>query len=209
VFKLFFVFIVSVSTCLFLGFGSCSRQDQSSLSIESKSATLFENTILPLLAQYCADCHAPGEMEDLDFLAATTHSDIAGLRDVYAGVTEAMGNRTYGWSAFEPTRRKRVGIGEAALAGLAGTYECLPKWSHARSRLALFPNMSTLEFKVMDGRLIADVPRGAGTEGRVDFLPQSEFQVMQRRNGRLIDFLVEDGKVTGFKFRGFEARRVD
>ncbi len=116
--------------------------------------------------------------------------------------------KAYGWSAFKPTVRKRVDIREAALARLAGTYECLPEWSHARSRLALFPTMGTLEFKTMNGRLIADVPEGAGTEGRVEFLPQSESQLMQRRNGRLMDFIVEDGKVTGFKFRGFEARRV-
>lgn len=116
--------------------------------------------------------------------------------------------KAYGWSAFEPTRRKRVDIGEVALARIAGTYECLPEWSHARSRLALFPNMGTLELKATNGRLIADVPEGARTEGRVEFLPQSEFQIMQRRNGRLMDFTVEDGQVTGFKFRGFEARRV-
>ena len=32
---------------------------------------------------------------------------------------------------------------------------------------------------------------------------------MQRRNGRLMDFIVEDGQVAGFTFRGYEARRVD
>ena len=61
---------------------------------ESECTTQFEEEIRPLLEQYCADCHAPGDMEDLDFLAAKTHSDIAGLWDVYAGVTEAMENRT-------------------------------------------------------------------------------------------------------------------
>ncbi len=77
------------------------------------------------------------------------------------------------------------------------------------SRVALFPNMGTIELKALNGRLIADVPKGSGTEGRVEFLPQSEFQVMQRRNGLLMDFTVEDGQVTGFKFREVEAKRVD
>ena len=54
-----------------------------------------------------------------------------------------------------------------------------------------------------------DVPEGAGTEGRVEFLPQSELQAMERRTGRLMDFTVEAGQVTGFKFRDFEAKRVD
>jgi len=126
--------------------------------------------------------------------------------------------KAYGWSelllldaygTYGPTRRKRVDIGEAALARIAGTYEILPEWSHANSRFALFPNMGTIELKAMNGRLIADVPEGARTEGRVEFLPQSEFQVMQRRNGRLMDFTVEDGQVTGFTFREVEAKRVD
>jgi CubicO group peptidase (beta-lactamase class C family) len=117
--------------------------------------------------------------------------------------------KEYGWSGFDPIRRTRVDIGEAALARVAGTYECLSEWSHARSRLALFPTMGTLEFRAVDGRLIADVPEGAGTEGRVEFLPQSEFRFMQRRNGLLLEFTVEDGQVTGFTFRGFEAKRID
>ncbi len=92
---------------------------------------------------------------------------------------------------------------------IAGTYEILPESSHVRSRIALFPNMGTIELKAVNARLIADVPEGAGTEGRVEFLPQSELQVQERRTGRLMDFTVEDGQVTGFKFRDFEAKRVD
>ena len=93
--KLIVVSIVSLSTCLFFNFGSCSGQDKkSSLSKENKSAAQFEITIRPLLVQYCADCHEPGEMKDLDFLAANIHSDVAGLRDVYAGVVEALENRS-------------------------------------------------------------------------------------------------------------------
>ena len=117
--------------------------------------------------------------------------------------------KAYGWSGFEPTRRKRVDIGEVALARIAGTYEILPESSHVHSRVSLFPNMGTIELKATNGRLIADVPEGAGTEGRVEFLPQSELQAMELRTGRLMDFTVEAGQVTGFKFRDFEARRVD
>lgn len=126
--------------------------------------------------------------------------------------------RAYGWSeqllldaygTYGSTHRKRVDIGEAALARLAGTYEVLPEWAHARSRHALFPNMGTIELIARNGRLIADVPRGSGSEGRVEFLPQSEFQAMQRRNGLLMDFIVKDGEVTGFVFREVEARRID
>lgn len=117
--------------------------------------------------------------------------------------------KEYGWSGFEPIRRTRVDIGEVALARIAGTYEILPESAHVWSRVALFPNMGKLELIAHNGRLIADVPEGAGTEGRVEFLPQSEFQAMESRTGRLMDFTVEDGRVTGFKFRDFEAKQVD
>ncbi len=125
--------------------------------------------------------------------------------------------KAYGWSenllldaygTYGSIRRKRVDIGEAALARLAGTYEILPEWSHAKSRFALFPNMGMVELKAMNGRLIAEVPRSSGTE-RFEFLPQSGLQVMQRRTGLLMDFTVEDGQVTGFTFREVEAKRVD
>lgn len=117
--------------------------------------------------------------------------------------------KAYGWPAYEPTVRKRVDIGDVALARIAGTYEIVPDSAQVSSRAALFPNMGTIELKSTNGRLIADVPEGAQTEGRVEFLPQSEFQAMERRTGQLMEFTVEDGRVTGFKFRDFEARRVD
>lgn len=50
----------------------------------------FAKTIRPLLDQYCGECHAPGEMEDLDFLAAQADSDIAGLKDVYVKVLQVL-----------------------------------------------------------------------------------------------------------------------
>lgn len=124
--------------------------------------------------------------------------------------------KAYSWSddllldaygTYGTIRRKRVDIGQAALERLAGTYKCLPEWSHAVSRQALFPNMAPVELKAVNGRLIAHVRKGSGLE-RFEFLPQSEFQTMQRRNGLLLDFIVKDGQVTGFKFRDVEAKRI-
>ncbi|MEM7455111.1 MAG: serine hydrolase [Planctomycetota bacterium] len=54
----------------------------------------FETAIRPLLVQYCADCHAAGEMEDLDFLSAVTTEEAEGLRDVYAKVLTTLVERT-------------------------------------------------------------------------------------------------------------------
>ena len=125
--------------------------------------------------------------------------------------------KAYGWSedqlldaygTYGTTRRKLVDIGDAALARIAGTYEILPEWSHAVSRVSLFPNMGTIQLRAENGRLVANVSRWSGSES-FEFLPQSEFQVMQRRNGLLMDFIVKEGQVTGFRFRGFEARRID
>ncbi len=92
--KLIVVSIVSLSTCLFLGFGSCNGQDQSGLSKASESTTQFDEKIRPLLVKYCSDCHAPGEMEGLDFLVAETPTDVAKLRGLYAGVAEQIEDRT-------------------------------------------------------------------------------------------------------------------
>ncbi|MGI9516347.1 MAG: two-component regulator propeller domain-containing protein [Pirellulaceae bacterium] len=60
-------------------------------SLEPISTSEFAETIRPLLMQYCADCHAPGEAdEDRDFLMAETETDVVGLRDVYASVVQLM-----------------------------------------------------------------------------------------------------------------------
>ena len=84
-YKPILVFIFSVS----LGVASCCGQD--SLN-ESDLAARFETTIRPLLMTYCNDCHAPGNMEGLEFLAADTEADLVGLRGVYAAVVEQMEN---------------------------------------------------------------------------------------------------------------------
>ncbi len=53
----------------------------------------FASTIRPLLVKYCGECHAPGQMEELDFLAEMTEVDIAGHRSLFAGVVEQMDSR--------------------------------------------------------------------------------------------------------------------
>jgi len=60
---------------------------------ETKVAAQFEQTIRPLLLKYCAECHAPGQMEGLDFMAAKTQAELDELRGLFAGVVEQMENR--------------------------------------------------------------------------------------------------------------------
>ncbi len=57
-------------------------------------APQFDEMIRPLLMQFCIECHAPGEMKGLDFLAAKSEVDVAGRRDVYGSVWQQMENRT-------------------------------------------------------------------------------------------------------------------
>lgn len=75
----------------FLPLATCGAQVSNH---KPEPAIQFEETIRPLLVQYCNDCHAPGDMKDLDFLAAKTETDVAGLRDLYASIVEQLENRT-------------------------------------------------------------------------------------------------------------------
>ena len=73
-----------------------------------KSPTDFQTSIRPLLVKYCADCHAPGEMEGLEFLAAMTEADVANHRYLYADVAEQMDTRAMPPKNFDqPTDRER------------------------------------------------------------------------------------------------------
>jgi ligand-binding sensor domain-containing protein len=83
VLKLVFFSIVS----LFVVYANCRGQDSNE---RSESSDSFQTTIRPLLERYCVECHAPGDMKDLDFLAVKTRSDVARLRDIYASVVEQM-----------------------------------------------------------------------------------------------------------------------
>jgi ligand-binding sensor domain-containing protein len=61
----------------------------------------FEEQIRPLLQRFCAQCHAPGEMADIDFLALETEADIANHRDLFASVVEQMQTRVMPPADFE------------------------------------------------------------------------------------------------------------
>lgn len=83
----------------------CCGQD-SNKSLESSDP--FQKTIRPLLERYCVECHAPGDMKELDFLAAKTRSDVAQLRDIYASVVEQMDKKTMPPREFkQPTNDER------------------------------------------------------------------------------------------------------
>ncbi|MFK7767660.1 MAG: DUF1592 domain-containing protein [Mariniblastus sp.] len=95
----FFTCFISATAFLGLatiGGSSTSAQDagQQDTNLQPRSETYFADTVRPLLEQYCGDCHAPGEMEGLDFLSAETEKDVPGIRGVYASVVQQIENRT-------------------------------------------------------------------------------------------------------------------
>ena len=68
----------------------------------------FATVIRPLLVKYCADCHSPGEMEGLDFLADKTAAGVAKHRGLFAGVFEQVDSRAMPPKDFDqPTDRER------------------------------------------------------------------------------------------------------
>lgn len=70
-------------------------------------ATGYEEQIRPLLNQYCVECHKPGQMPGLDFLA-TTEADLAKHRGLFAGVVEQIESRAMPPQDFDqPTDRER------------------------------------------------------------------------------------------------------
>ncbi len=99
--KLVFFFMFS----LLVANAKCCGQDSNDAS---KSSDPFRKTIRPLLERYCAECHAPGDMKDLDFLAAEKRSDIDKFRDIYASVVEQMENQAMPPKDFkQPTDNER------------------------------------------------------------------------------------------------------
>jgi ligand-binding sensor domain-containing protein len=83
-----FVTVPLINVVLTITF--CTAQG---LPVESKGTPHFEEKIRPLLQRFCAQCHAPGEMGDIDFLALKTEADIANHRDLFASVVEQMQTR--------------------------------------------------------------------------------------------------------------------
>ena len=132
-------------------------------------------------------CSLTASIEDGWAVAVMTNSDSGGLVARQLVSTVAASN---GWEGLEPPRRKVVEIGAKALAKLAGRYQI---------------GEAGLEFEAVGDRLFADVPG----QGRLEFLPQSETVVVQRDDGRVITFVMEGDRVTGFESPGISAQRVD
>ena len=75
---------------------------------KSKISMDFQTSIRPLLKKYCAECHAPGDMEGLDFLAVMTEKDVAKHRGLFAGVVEQMDSQAMPPKDFgQPTESER------------------------------------------------------------------------------------------------------
>lgn len=97
---------------------SCAGQDATSTTssggpkpFKASVQDDFASTIRPLLAKYCGECHAPGEMKGLDFLAEMTEADIAKQRGLFAGVVEQMVSRAMPPRDFaQPTDAERATI---------------------------------------------------------------------------------------------------
>lgn len=54
----------------------------------------YGETIRPIIEEYCISCHAPGDMEGLDFLVPETQEEVDKFRSLFAGVVEQIENRT-------------------------------------------------------------------------------------------------------------------
>jgi sugar lactone lactonase YvrE/mono/diheme cytochrome c family protein len=82
-----------------LAIAACNAQVTSTNANRSEAAdkvaaeTSFATKIRPLLVNYCANCHAPGDMEGLEFLDAMTEADVVKHRGLFASVAEQMESR--------------------------------------------------------------------------------------------------------------------
>ncbi len=63
------------------------------VSSATGSAVSFEQTIRPLLIQYCSECHSSEETAD-GFLAAKNHAEFVRLRESYTSAWEHLAQRT-------------------------------------------------------------------------------------------------------------------
>lgn len=93
--SLFFLSLCVVTIVSIQRVGAANEPKSSHESmLDQEQEVLFQTKIRPLLMKYCHDCHAPGNMKDIDFLTAESVSDIADLRDAFAGVVETMENHS-------------------------------------------------------------------------------------------------------------------
>jgi ligand-binding sensor domain-containing protein len=101
VFKLLIISLIHLSLAVSL----CGAQDA---NLGPKVANSYEQQILPLLNQYCVECHQPGQMRGLDFLAVKKESDLTQHRGLFAGVVEQMETRAMPPQDFDqPSDRER------------------------------------------------------------------------------------------------------
>ena len=85
------VFAATLGIWMFFGYQA--KPDQLFAQANAKRAdseTTFNEEIKPLLRKFCADCHEPGSMKEVDFLAAHSLADLRNQRGVYAGVVEQL-----------------------------------------------------------------------------------------------------------------------
>jgi len=74
----------------------------------SKVSTDFKTKIRPILVKYCADCHSPGDMEDLEFLVEMTGAEVTKHRGLFSSVFEQMDNKSMPPKGCDqPTDRER------------------------------------------------------------------------------------------------------
>ena len=66
-----FVTVPLINVVLTITF--CTAQG---LPLDRKVTPHFEEQIRPLLQRFCSECHAPGKMGEIDFLALKTEADI-------------------------------------------------------------------------------------------------------------------------------------
>lgn len=79
-------------------FAFCNAQEltiapSSTTRQSNKHSPDFENEIQPILIEFCADCHSPGDMPGLEFLADIAEAEVIKHRDLFAGVFEQMETR--------------------------------------------------------------------------------------------------------------------
>ncbi len=79
-----------------------------------ESATHYQDTIRPVLTEYCGKCHGPDSHEQhVDFLNSKDSDDIALARGIWASVAEQLHNRTMPpGDAPQPSEEQRLQVSQ-------------------------------------------------------------------------------------------------
>lgn len=95
-----------------LAVAACNAQEMTKNAKDADKAG-FEATIRPLLVNYCASCHAPGDTEGLDFLGVMKEADVVKHRALFATVAEQIASRAMPPASNEqPTEAERKLVAE-------------------------------------------------------------------------------------------------